>query len=110
MSPPPPERPSRSQQPPLSGRRVVLAGLVSGAAGLAIAMFLRAIVAHTTVRLSSRELFWSTVLMGGFGVVAGMALAAVRQLQRHNPDPEYRRASRFPPMGERASREGKEPR
>jgi hypothetical protein len=95
---------------PLSGRRVVLAGLVCGAAGLAIALFLRAIVANTTVRLSSRELFWSTVLMGGFGVVAGMALTAVHQLQHHNPDPEYRRASRSRPMGERATREGKEPR
>ena len=91
-SPPPP--------PPLSGRRVVLAGLVCGGAGLAIALFLRAIVANTTVRLTSRELFWSTVLMGGFGVVAGMALAAVHQLQRHNPDPEYRRVSRSRPRGQ----------
>jgi hypothetical protein len=101
--PPPPVRQSGSQQP-LSGRRVVLAGLVCGAAGLAIALFLRAIVANTTVRLSSRELFWSTVLMGGFGVVAGMALAAVRQLQRHNPDPEYRRSRRSRPMGERVDK------
>lgn len=50
---------------------------MSGATGLAIALFLRAIVANSTVRLTSRELFWSTVLMGGFGVVAGMALAAL---------------------------------
>jgi hypothetical protein len=92
MSPPPSA---------LSGRRVVLAGLVCGAAGLAIAMFLRAIVANTTVRLSSRELFWSTVMMGGFGVVAGMALAAVRQLQLSNPDPEYQRSPALRPRGPR---------
>jgi hypothetical protein len=94
------------QQPPLSGRKVVLAGLVCGATGLTIAMFLRAIVANTTVRLSSRELFWSTVLMGGFGVAAGMALASVRQLQRHNPDPEYHRANRS--VGRLATRHRKE--
>jgi hypothetical protein len=111
MSQPPPEHHTRrSTQTPLSGGRVVLAGLVSGAAGLAIALVLRAIVANSTVRLTSRALFWSTVLMGGCGVVAGMALAAVRQLQYHNPDPEYRRSRRSRPMGERATREGQEPR
>jgi hypothetical protein len=96
MSPPTP--------PPLSGRRVMLAGLVSGGAGLAIALFLRAIVANTTLRLTSRELFWSTVLMGSFGVVAGMALAAVHQLQRHNPDPEYRHSNRVRPTGQRGGK------
>jgi hypothetical protein len=93
-----------SPPPPLSGRRVVLAGLVSGGAGLAIALFLRAVVANTTLRLTSRELFWSTVLMGGFGVVAGMALAAVNQLQRNNPDPEYRRSSSPRPTGQRGGK------
>jgi hypothetical protein len=96
MSPPTP--------PPLSGRRVMLAGLVSGGAGLAIALFLRAIVANTTLRLTSRELFWGTVLMGSFGVVAGMALAAVHQLQRHNPDPEYRHSNRVRPTGQRGGK------
>ncbi|MCS5694022.1 hypothetical protein NZK33_18855 [Cyanobium sp. FGCU-6] len=91
MSPLPPPVGQTASQQPLSGRKVVLAGLVCGAAGLAIALFLRAIVANTTVRLSSRELFWSTVLMGGFGVVAGMALAAVRQLQQSSIEPEYHR-------------------
>jgi hypothetical protein len=83
---------------------VVLAGLVCGGAGLVIALFLRAIVATTTLRLTQRELFWSTVLMGGFGVVAGMALAAVNQLQRHNPDPEYRRRTSSRPTGQRGGR------
>jgi len=87
---PPPVPPS----PPLSGRRVVAAGLIAGTGGLAIALFLRAIVANTPVRVNSYTLFWSTVLAGGFGVVAGMAVEAVRQLKESNPDPEYHRESR----------------
>ena len=93
QSPPPavaPERPLR----PLSGGRVVASGLVTGAAGLAIAQFLRTVVAHTPVRLSERTLFWDTVLVSGFGLVAGMAVEAVRQLQLSNPDPEYQRGRR----------------
>ena len=90
MSPTPPP-PSGPPQLPLNGRRVVAAGLIAGTGGLAIALFLRAIVANTPVRVSSYTLFWSTVLVGGFGVVAGMAVEAVRQLQESNPDPEYRR-------------------
>lgn len=42
-------------------------------------------------------LFWSTVLLGGFPLAAGMALEAVRQLQQSNPDPAYHR----PPRGRR---------
>jgi hypothetical protein len=87
---PPPGPPSR----PLSGRRVVAAGLIAGTGGLAIALFLRSVVANTPVRVNSYTLFWSTVLAGGFGVVAGMAVEAVRQLQESNPDPEYRRQNR----------------
>lgn len=93
QDPPPavgPERPLR----PLSGGRVVASGLVTGAAGLAIAQFLRTVVAHTPVRLSERTLFWDTVLVSGFGLVAGMAVEAVRQLQLNNPDPEYQRGRR----------------
>jgi hypothetical protein len=73
---------------------VVAAGLIAGGGGLGIALFLRAIVANTPVRVSSYALFWSTVLMGGFAVVAGMAVEAVRQLQASNPDPEYHRQHR----------------
>jgi len=93
QDPPPavgPERPLR----PLSGGRVVASGLVTGAAGLAIAQFLRTVVAHTPVRLSERTLFWDMVLVSGFGLVAGMAVEAVRQLQLNNPDPEYQRGRR----------------
>ena len=91
--PPPavgPERPLR----PLSGGRVVASGLITGAAGLAIAQFLRTVVAHTPVRVSDRTLFWDTVLVSGFGLVAGMAGEAVRQLQLRSPDPEYQRGRR----------------
>ena len=73
---------------------MVASGLVTGAAGLAIAQFLRSVVAHTPVRLSERTLFWDTVLVSGFGLVAGMAVEAVRQLQLSNPDPEYQRGRR----------------
>ena len=88
MSQPSPESPR-----PLSGRRVVAAGLVSGTIGLALSFFLQAVVANTPVRITSMALFWSTVLLSciGFGV---MALEAVRQLSENNPDPAYRRRSR----------------
>ena len=73
---------------------MVASGLVTGAAGLAIAQFLRTVVAHTPVRVSERTLFWDTVLVSGFGLVAGMAVEAVRQLQLSSPDPEYQRGRR----------------
>lgn len=77
--------------PPLSGRRVLCAGMLTGVVGLAIALFLRSIVEHTPLRITPQALFWSTVVLGGFGVVAGMAVEAVRQLQESNPEPEYHR-------------------
>lgn len=72
---------------------------MSGIGGLAIALFLRAVVANTPVRVSASALFWGTVLAGGFGLVAGMAVEAVRQLRDHNPDPAYRRGGRGPGRG-----------
>lgn len=80
--------------PPLSGRRVVAAGLISGAVALAIALFLRTVVATTPARVSPQALFWSTVLASGFGLVAGMAVEAVRQLQQHNPACDARSGQR----------------
>jgi hypothetical protein len=70
---------------------VLVAGLVAGAASLAIALFLRALVANTPVRVSASSLFWCTVLAGVSGLLAGMAVEAVRQLRDHNPDPDYQR-------------------
>ena len=93
QDPPPAVAPERLPRP-LCGRRVVVSGLVTGAAGWAIAQFLRTVVAHVPVRVSERTLFWDTVLVSGFGLVAGMAVEAVRQLQRSNPDPEYQRGRR----------------
>jgi hypothetical protein len=69
---------------------VVLAGLVSGAIFLALSFLLTGIIASSTVRLSDTALFWTRVLLGGFGLVAGLAVEAVRQLQEANPDPAYR--------------------
>jgi hypothetical protein len=77
--------------PPLSGRRVLCAGLLTGLGGLAIAFFLRSIVANTPLRVTPEALFWSTVVLAGFGTVAGMAVEAVRQLQESNPEPAYHR-------------------
>ncbi|MFN9630528.1 MAG: hypothetical protein ACK59A_09925 [Cyanobacteriota bacterium] len=79
----------------MRGGRVVVSGLVAGTGGLAIAMFLRALVANTPTRLSASALFWCTVLVGGFGLVAGMAVEAVRQLRDRNPDPAYRHSRRW---------------
>ncbi|MEB3265245.1 MAG: hypothetical protein VKN13_01370 [Cyanobacteriota bacterium] len=51
-------------------------------------------MATTPTQLSANDLFWCTLLLSGFGMVAGMAVEAVRQLQRINPDPEYHRHRR----------------
>jgi len=87
MTPPPtPRRP-----PSFSGGRVLVAGLVCGGGGLVVALFLRVILANTTVRVSSYAPFWFTVLLAGAGFVAGMGLESVRQLQQSSPEPEYHR-------------------
>ena len=91
----PPAADSDARPSPLSGRRVLGAGLVTGVIGLALSFFLQALVANTPVRVSSYALFWSSVLLGCIGLGAGMALEAVRQLSQANPDPAYRR----PPRG-----------
>lgn len=73
---------------------MVAAGLIGGMGGLVLAFVLRSLVANTPVRVSAEALFWGTVLAGAFGLVAGMAVEAVRQLRDHNPDPAYRRGRR----------------
>lgn len=85
----------------MSGRRIVVAGLIGGLIFLAISQFLAALIATTTVRVSPYTLFWSHVLMGSFGLLAGLAVEAVRQLQAANPDPAYRRRGRSPGRGRR---------
>jgi predicted membrane chloride channel (bestrophin family) len=74
-----------------NGRRVLGAGFVVGAISLAIALFLRALIANSPTRVSEAKLFWGTLLASASGLLAGMAVEAVRQLRDHNPDPEYRR-------------------
>ena len=76
---------------PLCGRQVVVAGLVAAVGGLAVAMVLRALIATTPARPSEYSLFWGTVLLGVSGLIAGLAVEAVRQLQSRSPDPEVRR-------------------
>ena len=78
----------------MSGGRILVAGLISGLIFLALCHVLLAMVATTTVRLSPHTLVWSPVLLGSFGLLAGMALEAVRQLRAANPDPEYHRSRR----------------
>jgi hypothetical protein len=81
---------------PLRGRRVVAVGLLTGSAGLVIALFLRAFVVRTPQPPSDGRLFWSTVIAAVAGLGSGMALEAVRQLQLRNPDPAYRRRVGLP--------------
>ncbi len=76
---------------PLNGRRVLGAGLAIGGISLAIALFLRALIANTPTRVTEATLFWVTVLAGASGLLAGMAVEAVRQLRDHHPDPAYKR-------------------
>jgi hypothetical protein len=76
---------------PLCGRQVVVAGLVAAVGGLVVAMVLRALIATTPARPSEYSLFWGTVLLGVSGLIAGLAVEAVRQLQSRSPDPEVRR-------------------
>jgi hypothetical protein len=65
--------------------------MITGLGGLAIAHFLRAIVANTPLRITPAALSWSTVLIAVSAAVAGMAVEAVRQLQESNPEPDYHR-------------------
>jgi hypothetical protein len=73
---------------------VVAAGLIAGMGGLAVAWVLRTLIAATPSRLSPASLFWSTALLGVSGLIAGMAVEAVRQLRQHSPEPGYRRGWR----------------
>jgi hypothetical protein len=82
--------------PPLSppqrrfrGRQILAVGLIGAGLGLAMALLLRRIVARTPAQISPSALFWLLVLLPGFGLVAGMAIEAVRQLQVASPEPEY---------------------
>jgi hypothetical protein len=85
--------PLSPSEPPLPrrfrGRQILLVGLIGAALGLGLALVLRRIVARTPAQISEVALFWLLVLLAGFGLVAGMAIEAVRQLQVSSPEPEY---------------------
>jgi hypothetical protein len=83
-TPPQPLAPARFR-----GRQILAVGLIGAGLGLAMALLLRRIVARTPAQLSPTALFWLLVLLPGFGLVAGMAIEAVRQLQVASPEPEY---------------------
>jgi hypothetical protein len=85
-APPPPLLPPERS---FRGRQILSVGLIGAALGLAMALLLRRIVARTPAQMSPSALFWLLVLLPGFGLVAGMAIEAVRQLQVASPEPEY---------------------
>jgi hypothetical protein len=78
-----------SSSPGFRGSQVLWAGLLCGAGGLTVGLFLHTIVASTPTRLPSYALFWLVLVLGVMGTLAGMAVEAVRQLQSANPDPAY---------------------
>lgn len=71
------------------GIQVLWVGLVGGAGGLTVGLFLRTIVARTRTSLPDYALFWLVLVLGVMGALAGMAVEAVRQLQSGSPDPAY---------------------
>ncbi|QVL53295.1 MAG: hypothetical protein KFB97_02500 [Cyanobium sp. M30B3] len=83
---PPPQPPARAR---FRGRKILEVGLIGAALGLGFALLLRRIVARTPAQISATALFWLLVLLPGFGLLAGMAIEAVRQLQVASPEPEY---------------------
>ncbi|MCP9816316.1 hypothetical protein KBY76_06485 [Synechococcus sp. GreenBA-s] len=74
----------------LRGRAVVRTGLLGAGVGLTVALLLRTVIRQSTVELSTASQFWLLVLLVAGCATAGMALAAVQQLQEGNPDPAYR--------------------
>jgi hypothetical protein len=71
------------------GSQVLWVGLLGGAGGLMVGLFLRTIVARTPTSLPDYALFWLLLVLGVMGALAGMAVEAVRQLQSGSPDPAY---------------------
>ena len=71
------------------GRQIVVIGLIGAAIGLAAALLLRRLAASTTAQITPSAQFWLLVLLSGFGLLAGLSIEAVRQLQVASPEPEY---------------------
>jgi hypothetical protein len=70
---------------------MLVVGLVGLALGLVGVLLLQRIVDRTPAEMSASAQFWLRVLLPGFGLLAGMAIEAVRQLQMASPEPEYHR-------------------
>jgi hypothetical protein len=65
-------------------------GLIGAAIGLGAAQLLRRLVASTPAQITPSAQSWLLVLLSGFGLLAGLSIEAVRQLQMTSPDPAYR--------------------
>ncbi|MCP9849850.1 hypothetical protein [Cyanobium sp. Morenito 9A2] len=89
---------------PLRGRQVLLAALIGGALGAAMALMLKTVVSNTPAQVSPRTYLIFFVIFCAFGAVAGLTLEAVRQLQERNPDPAYHRQPRTAARRQRPQR------
>lgn len=79
---------------PMRGRQVLLAALIGGGLGAAVALMLHAVVINTPVNVEPRTYAIYFAIFCAFGAVAGLTLETVRQLQARNPDPAYHRYPR----------------
>jgi xanthosine utilization system XapX-like protein len=60
--------------------------------GLLIAFFFTLLVANSPVTLPARRIFWLYLLSAASGVLVGLAIESIRQLQQSSPDPAYHKA------------------
>jgi hypothetical protein len=87
----PPALPDQPPRPRFRGGRILVVGLVGSALGLVGVLLLQRIVDRTPAEMTASAQFWLRVLLPGFGLLAGMAIEAVRQLQVASPEAEYHR-------------------
>jgi hypothetical protein len=69
-------------RPRFNGATATLAAVVGGAIGLALAMFLRALVLNTPAQVKPSTFFWWFVLLTAAGALWGLATQSMKQLER----------------------------
>ena len=69
-------------RPRFNGAAATLAGLVGGAIGLAVALFLRALILNTPAQVRPSTFFWWFVLLTVAGALWGLATQTMKQLER----------------------------